>query len=207
MIYKYFSTPFLTEQKPEFITSLIKATDKYIKDARKKNKKLIKETNDFGVSHHSKSLLNDNKFLDFKNYISNKTWAFLENQGFDLTHYQTFYSEMWVQEFAKNGGGHHSTHVHRNQHVSGFYFLKSDEQTAYPIFHDPRPGALMTKLPEKNTCVVSDANDKINFKPIPGTVLIFPGYIPHEFTVDKGKSPFRFIHFNIQAVPKGIITE
>jgi hypothetical protein len=24
----------------------------------------------------------------------------------------------------------------------------------------------------------------------------------HEFTVDHGKEPFRFIHFNIQAVPK-----
>jgi hypothetical protein len=24
----------------------------------------------------------------------------------------------------------------------------------------------------------------------------------HEFAVDHGKEPFRFIHFNIQAVPK-----
>jgi hypothetical protein len=33
-------------------------------------------------------------------------------------------------------------------------------------------------------------------------LLFFPGYMEHEFAVDHGKEPFRFIHFNIQAVPK-----
>ena len=46
---------------------------------------------------------------------------------------------MWVQEFAKKGGGHHSAHIHWNQHVSGFYFLKCSDKTSYPIFHEPKP--------------------------------------------------------------------
>ena len=33
---------------------------------------------------------------------------------------------------------------------------------------------------------------------------MFPGYLEHEFTVDYGIEPFRFIHWNIQAVPKGM---
>jgi hypothetical protein len=41
-----------------------------------------------------------------------------------MQQYTTMFSELWVQEFAKNGGGHHSAHIHWNQHVSGFYFLK-----------------------------------------------------------------------------------
>ena len=38
-INEYFKTPIWSEQKPEFVKSLIKATDKYIKDAKKKIKK------------------------------------------------------------------------------------------------------------------------------------------------------------------------
>jgi hypothetical protein len=40
----------------------------------------------------------------------------------------------------------------------------------------------------------------LNLKP--GTLIIFPGYLEHEFAVDHGIEPFRFIHWNIQAVPK-----
>ena len=206
MLYNYFQSPIWSETKPEFIKSLTKATDKYIKEARKNNKKVIKETNDFGFSHHSGPLFNDNYFLDFRNYVSQKSWQFLENQGFDLSGHKMFYSEMWVQEFAKNGGGHHSVHVHWNQHVSGFYFLKCSDKTSYPLFHDPRPGAMMTKLPEKNASVISPSTTQIHFKPVPGSLILFPGYMPHEFTVDHGKAPFRFIHVNLQAVPRGIKT-
>ena len=206
MLYNYFQSPIWSETKPEFVKSLTKATDKYIKEAKKNNKKIIKETNDFGFSHHSGPLFNDNNFLDFRNYISQKSWQFLENQGFDLSEHKMFYSEMWVQEFAKNGGGHHSIHVHWNQHVSGFYFLKCSDKTSYPIFHDPRPGAVMTKLPEKNSSVISSSTSQIHFKAVPGSLILFPGYMPHEFTVDHGKAPFRFIHVNLQAVPRGIKT-
>ena len=42
----------------------------------------------------------------------------------------------------------------------------------------------------------------IHFKPKPGTLIIFPGFLEHEYAVDHGIEPFRFIHWNIQAVPK-----
>ena len=31
-------------------------------------------------------------------------------------------------------------------------------------------------------------------------LMFFPGYLEHEFSVDYGKAPFRFIHFNVSAV-------
>ena len=46
--------------------------------------------------------------------------------------------------------------------------------------------------------------ETVNFHPKPGTLLLFPGYMEHEFSVDPGFEPFRFIHFNIQAIPKVI---
>ena len=201
-ITEYFKTPIWIEDKPEFVKSLNQASNKYIKEAKKRNKDHIKKYGDFGMSHHSTPLTMDNKFLDFRNYIGQKSWEFLDWQGFDMQQYTTMFSELWVQEFSKNGGGHHSAHVHWNQHVSGFYFLKCSDKTSYPIFHEPRTGARATKLKMKPGNGVFHGTELVHFKPKPGTLIIFPGFLEHEYAVDFGIEPFRFIHWNIQAVPK-----
>ena len=202
---EYFKTPVWFELKTDFVKSLDKASDKYIKEAKQGNKDYIKEHGDFGTTHHSKPLLNDNDFLDFRNYVGQKSWEFLDSHGYDMGEYQTIFSEMWVQEFSKKGGGHHSAHIHWNQHVSGFYFLKASDKTSMPIFHEPRTGARATKLKMKpKITAIENGNDLIHFKPSPGVLLIFPGYLEHEFSVDHGNEPFRFIHWNITAVPKGM---
>ena len=202
-INEYFKTPIWSEQKPEFVKSLNKASDKYIKKARETQKKYIKQYGDFGTSYHSTPLTKDNDFIDFRNYIGQKSWEYLDHQGFDMPQYQTIFSEMWVQEFSKKGGGHHSAHVHWNQHVSGFYFLKCGEKTSFPIFHEPRTGARTTKLRMKPGLKdILNGNDLVHYRPQPGTLLIFPGYLEHEYAVDHGKAPFRFIHWNITAIPK-----
>jgi uncharacterized protein (TIGR02466 family) len=204
-INNYFNTTIWSEQKPEFIKSLTKATNKYVKAAKNfpEAKKHIKEFGDFGRSYHSTPLTADNDFRDFRNYIGVKSSEYLDHQGYDMSQYTTMFSEMWVQEFAKKGGGHHSAHVHWNQHVSGFYFLKAGEKTSMPVFHEPRTGARATKLKMKtNQKSVFPATELIHFKPMPGTLIIFPGFLEHEFSVDFGLEPFRFIHWNIQAVPK-----
>jgi uncharacterized protein (TIGR02466 family) len=202
IIEEYFKTPFWFEHKPEFVKSLTKATDSYIKEARELKKIDIKKNGDFGTSYHSTALTLDSKFKDFHNYVGQKAWEFLDWQGFDMQHYITFFSESWVQEFSKNGGGHHSAHIHHNQHVGGFYFLKASENTSLPVFHEPRTGARCTKLKLKKQDEITHGTELVHFKVKPGVLLFFPGYMEHEFIVDHGKEPFRFIHFNIQAVPK-----
>jgi len=201
-ITEYFKTPIWIEDKPEFVKSLNKASNQYIKDAKKREKEFIKKHGDFGRSYHSTPLTMDNNFLDFRNYVGQKSWEFLDWCGFDMQQYTTMFSELWVQEFAKNGGGHHSAHIHWNQHVSGFYFLKCSDKTSYPIFHEPRTGARATKLKMKPGNGVFHGTELVHFKPKPGTLIIFPGYLEHEYAVDFGVEPFRFIHWNIQAVPK-----
>ena len=201
-ILEYFKTPIWIEEKPEFVKSLNIASNQYIKDAKKREKDYIKKHGDFGRSYHSTPLTMDNKFLDFRNYIGQKSWEFLDWQGFDMQQYQTMFSELWVQEFAKKGGGHHSAHIHWNQHVSGFYFLKCSDKTSYPIFHEPRTGARSTKLKMKPGNGIFHGTELVHFKPKPGTLIIFPGYMEHEYAVDHCVEPFRFIHWNIQAVPK-----
>jgi len=201
--HEYFKTPIWAEDKPEFVKSLNKASNKYIKEARKTQKDYIKKYGDFGTSYHSTALTRDNDFLDFRNYIGQKSWEFLDQHGYDMKQYQTFFSEMWVQEFSKKGGGGHLAHIHMNQHVSGFYFLKCSEKTSYPIFHEPRTGARSTKLRLKPELKgIFYGTEQVHFRPKPGTLIIFPGYLEHGYSVDHGKEPFRFIHWNITAIAK-----
>jgi hypothetical protein len=63
----------------------------------------------------------------------------------------------------------------------------------------------MIQLPEKNKDEITDASEKIPFNSKPGTFVFFNSYVGHEFVVDHGIDPFRFIHFNVQAVPKQLI--
>ncbi len=200
-INNYFPTTIWSESKPEFVKSLNKASDKFIKEAKKRNKDHIKKYGDFGTSYHSPPITLDNDFLDLRSYVGQKSWDFLDWCGFDMSKYQTMFHEMWVQEFAKKGGGHHSAHIHWNQHVSGFYFLKASDRTSMPVFHEPRTGARATKLLTKSKDL-SHGSELVHVKVQPGTLIIFPGYLEHEFSVDHGKDPFRFIHWNITAIPK-----
>ena len=213
----YFSTPVYTIDKPEWLPSAIKTTDKFIKESEKTNQTTLKErkkflgnkdylkVKDHGMSYHSTPLNGDPDLKELESYIAATSWNLLDEWGYDMDKYSIFFTEFWVQEFAKQGGGHHSTHVHWDNHISGFYFLKCSDKTSFPVFHDPRAGAMMTKLPQKNGNKISPMSDQLHIRPKPGTLVFFPAYVPHEFAVDNGVEPFRFIHFNLQAVRNIIV--
>ena len=82
------------------------------------------------------------------------------------------------------------------------YFLKASEATSMPLFEDPRPGNTMNLLPEADKSKVTYASSQINYKVTPGKTMFFPSYMPHQYIIDMGYEPFRFIHWNCQAIPK-----
>ena len=198
----YFQCPIWYADCPSFVAKINKYSDPYIKKSKqnKKNKK-----NDIGEVFHSTTLIGDNNFFNLQSYVLKTCNNLLNEMGFDLTNYQLFLTEFWVQEFAKKGGGHHSLHTHWNGHMSGFYFLKASKKTSTPVFEDPRPGNLMNLLPQKDNTKVTHASSQIVYDVKPGRMIFFPSYLPHQYTVDLGKEPFRFIHWNCQAIPKGVI--
>jgi hypothetical protein len=205
----FFSSPVWAGHFPEFLKQMQKNADRYLKLSSKEHKIKVKNRNDFigvdiqdfGMSNHSGSFYLDNKSKPFIDFCGQQSVNFLEQSGFNLKDHKLYFTEMWVQEFSKKGGGHHDTHVHWNQHVSGFYFLKCSNKTSFPQFHDPRPGAEMTKLPLKNGNQITFGTSIVSFTSIkPGDMIIFPGYLPHQFVVDPGIEPFRFIHWNAQVI-------
>jgi uncharacterized protein (TIGR02466 family) len=207
-----FKCPIWFAKEPSFVDSLNKASDSYIENAKKNLKKDIDKRNkkfgdkgDMGHVFHSTSLIGDPAFKELQDYIGATSHNLLLEMGYDLKDYAVFTTEMWVQEFAKKGGGHHTLHTHWNGHISGFYFLKASEKTSLPLFEDPRPGNLMNSLPELNKNKVSYASTAINYQVEPGSMLFFPSYMPHQYIVDMGYDPFRFIHWNCQAIPKAVL--
>jgi uncharacterized protein (TIGR02466 family) len=204
-----FITPVWSVYEPSFVKELNKASDPYIKAAQKRISKEIKDRNkkygnkgDAGFVYHSTTLLNDPKFSELAIYVTNTSTNLLKEMGYDLTNYVVFCTELWVQEFPKNGTGYHTPHIHWNGHISGFYFLKSSEKTSRPVFHDPRPGKEMIGLPEINKNVITYASSSIHYNSKPGTMVFFPSYLTHEYPPDLGYEPFRFIHWNCQAIYK-----
>jgi uncharacterized protein (TIGR02466 family) len=208
----YFKCPIWFADEPQFVDDLNRASDKYILASRKniqpdidKRNKLNKTKGDLGSVYHSSTLIGDPAFKDLTNYIGATSHNLLMEMGFDMTNHQLFTTEMWVQEFAKNGGGHHTLHTHWNGHMSGFYFLKASDKTSMPMFEDPRAGNLMNLLPEKDKTKITYASTQVHYKAQPGRMIFFPSYLPHQYVVDLGYEPFRFIHWNCQAIPKGVL--
>ena len=142
----YFSSPVYSIEIPEWVDDVNKICDKYVKDAKKNNAKIIKEREkkfgkkigDHGMSHHSTSLVGDPGLKELQDYIGATSWNCLDHMGYDLKNYELFWTEFWVQEFGEKGGGHHEGHIHYDNHISGFYFLKCSDKTSMPVFHDPR---------------------------------------------------------------------
>tara|TARA_R110001606_G_C15319635_1_gene644537 strand:+ start:597 stop:1316 length:720 start_codon:yes stop_codon:yes gene_type:complete len=206
---QHFSCPIWFSLQDKFVDSLNKASDPYIAVSKKTLKPEIDKRNkkfgnkgDMGNVFHSTSLIGDPSFLELQNYIGATSANLLDEMGFDIKDFEILITEMWVQEFAKKGGGHHTLHTHWNGHMSGFYFLKGSEKTSFPIFEDPRPGNLMNLLPEKDKSKITYASSQISYPIKPGKIMFFPSYLPHQFSVDIGYDPFRFIHWNCQAMPK-----
>jgi len=188
----------------DFMSVCNEHTNKAIDDAKEtienRHKKLNAHIKDHGMSYHSAAnLYKDKRLKEFELLIRNTGKNILEEQGFELTNYSLEYTEMWIQKFAFEGGGHQDTHVHWDNHISGFYFVECSDKTSKPIFHDPRQGRMMLNLPIKDHSKLCPAMERQIFSVKPGTLLLFNSWLPHQFSVDNGIDPFRFIHFNLQA--------
>jgi uncharacterized protein (TIGR02466 family) len=208
-----FQSAIYRTEAPQYLDLLNLICDPFIVEAKKKTAPQIvsreakagKDIGDIGLSYHTENLMKQAELYQFRRFIKSTSENILDAQGYDLKDYDIKFTEMWCQEFANQGGGHHDTHIHWNNHISGFYFLKCSDRTSAPLFHDPRAGKMMTQLPEKDRNVVTLATEKVLLRPKPGTVMFFNSYLPHQFAVDNGVDPFRFIHFNLQAIPKNVL--
>ena len=197
-----FKCPIYLADKPEWVDKLNKVSDPIIERIRKNWKKKIKDKKDpttkMPNSLHSELLWQYPEFKDISNLILQQSWNILHWQGYNLNGRIPMLTELWVQEFPEEGG-FHDIHAHGNNHISGFYFLKCNEKTSHPVFHDPRPGKIMSDLMMRDPNKISYGSGQVHYRVKPGTFIFFNSYMPHAYVHHQGKERFRFIHFNVQA--------
>ena len=137
----------------------------------KVDKKTLQEINkvklkkDLNKPDMNLTSFHDNNDL-FSNFIKNKLSSIFKKYNLTL-------QKSWVQKYLKNS--YHSVHIHNVSGKSFVWFIKGDKNSSPLYFYD-------VGYPVVN----SNQTFKVNF--IPGTLVIFPGFIPHEVKPNKNNN-------------------
>lgn len=103
-------------------------------------------------------------------------------------------------------GNGNRAHVHPNSLWSGVYYVQAPEGAGQIEFVDPRTVLIMNQPKyETKKKRPRDCWTKVNFKPIPGRMIIFPAWLYHSvdtnMSKEKGRAADRIIvSFNINQV-------
>jgi uncharacterized protein (TIGR02466 family) len=189
--FNYFCSPIYKIEKPEFVDIARQVAEEYID----RNK----ETDEIHPLLMSANIFADARLLDFGSFIAQATWDVLNHQGYAMDGFTTHVTEMWMQEHGKNSSM--EQHIHKNVHMVGFYFIDTPENCPRAIFHDPRPGKVMSDLPERDMVLATAASGMINFECKAGDLILANAWLPHSFSRNRSEHPFRFLHFSMYAQP------
>lgn len=189
-----FSTLIYTINKPEFLEDIKKASD----TALEESKKSIQE-NKIYPSTMSTTLSGREKTKAFEQFIAQCSWQILDSQGYNMDMFNTFVSELWTQEHRKYSNMEQHVHPYGVQ-LSGFYFLETPDSGCMAQLHDPRPGKVISSLPEKDATQVTEASNAVFIKPQPGMFLFTNSWLPHSFTRNGSDEPVKFVHFNVSVM-------
>jgi hypothetical protein len=81
-------------------------------------------------------------------------------------------TESWFNIYKK--GDYQEIHQHTNTIISAVYFLKSNQKSSSLIFRPPFIDQLDVKKTNNFCC-----NGNIEYKPIPGRLIVFRSFVPH----------------------------
>ena len=148
-------------RKHSFIYTII---EEYVEvdAATKKEIKQIKLTDDKKIPGMNLTSFYDiHKNLD--ELVNRKLGYILKSLNLKLSH-------CWVQKYLKYG--HHAVHTHHPKDKSFVWFIEGNKKSSPVSFYDVGYPYV-------------DINSPKDFKFIPGTLLLFPGYMPHEVRPNK----------------------
>ena len=193
--YAYFPTEFYILPCPELLDVVRPIADEYLEKTLKEHPAEPNQT-----LFQSFNMNEDARLGEFMRYVSQTGWNILDSQGYAMDNFNTFISELWVHDYKKYGDM--AQHVHSNPaQLVGMYFLEVPEKSNSFIIHDPRPGKVMTNLPEKDMNAVTSGSSMINFTPKPGYLYFTNSWLPHSFSKNLSNSSFKMVHFSIIVAP------
>jgi hypothetical protein len=193
--WQYFVSPIYSLKKLEFLEDALSATNDSIKDFLSNKNNKVNEI--YPVIHAG--ILHDERVAPLLDYVINTAWNILDDQGYRMQGMSTYFSEVWAQSHRKFSSM--SQHVHGDCQLSAFYFLECPKDCPRFEIHDPRPGKVMMNLPERNYEEITNATNIVSFTPEAGQIIFTNSWLPHSFTRNASKAPFKFIHMNISTRP------
>ncbi|WP_375248716.1 TIGR02466 family protein [Sphingomonas sp.] len=105
-------------------------------------------------------------------------------------------------------GNGNRAHIHPNSLWSGVYYIQAPENAGRIEFVDPRTVLIMNQPKYENKKKrPRDCWTKVNFKPVPGRMVIFPAWLYHGVDTNMSKNHGRagdrvIISFNVNQVRK-----
>lgn len=187
----HFPTIIYQIEKPEFLESVGKVAEESLVEIRSKNDK-----NEIYPVYMTGNLFDKEDILPFQYYVGGTVANLLNEQGYNIDGFETYFSELWCQEHYKHSSMDQHTHGFGSQMV-GFYFLEAPENCSKVIFHDPRAGKPLISFVEKDMSKATFASNAINFTPKKGLLMFTNAWLPHSFSKHEVDEPIKFIHFNV----------
>ena len=182
-----FPTPVYWTDLPGYLDDIKEVYPKYFDEKHQ----------DAGFPNMGNQMLQEPKLEKFCTELQNIARDILNADGYDMQNFDPVLHAMWVQEHGYLSSMEYHVHGNGDQLV-GFYFIDAPKNCGSAIFHDPRPGKVQINLPEKNRSESTTASSMINYKMVPGRLIIAPSWVPHSFTKNMNKKESGiFIHINI----------
>jgi uncharacterized protein (TIGR02466 family) len=189
----HFPCPIYIVERPDFLDTVREVSAEYLTKAPQ-------DVNEIYPALMSPSYANDSRLQAFTEFVGTTAWNILNEQGYAVQNFGMGFESMWTQEHHKQSSM--EQHVHgAGAQIVGFYFLDVPENSSRVVFHDPRPGKVMSELPQQNVHLATPASQMINFEAKPGRLIFSNAWLPHSFTRHAGDTPLRFVHFNLVAMP------
>jgi uncharacterized protein (TIGR02466 family) len=92
-------------------------------------------------------------------------------------------------------GTAHRLHSHRNNFLSGVYYVQVQEQADSINFFDPRPQAGVIRPPSSEPTAENSEAASVRVKN--GTLLLFPAWLPHAVDPNRSRSNRVSLSFNL----------
>ena len=163
-------------RSPDFLASVAKVSEEALAAQHKE-----RQIDEIYPVMMSGSYFADPRVAKFSEFVGATAWNILNEQGYNIEGFETYFSEMWCQEHHKYSGM--DQHVHgAGSQIVGFYFLEVPENASLVVFHDPRAGKPLISWAEKDMEQASFASNMINFEAKPGMLMFTNAWLPHSFT-------------------------
>ena len=92
-------------------------------------------------------------------------------------------------------GAAHPEHSHPNNYLSGVYYLMTPAGADTIDFHDPRPQTGIIRPPV--AALTAENTDEVLVRVTPGTLLLFPAWLPHSVDANASAELRISVSFNL----------